>query len=194
MDIKNFVKTNEDGTTSVDTAAFEAALKSELDKARTPASDPAAANAEKKLRGSIEKEIREKLEEEAKMTAEEKLKAEREKFAAEKKEFDKKRIEQIYKDAGLSDNEIAIMCALIGDDSDKNIETATKFAEARKASTEEFKTKLKEEFQMETRRGSDGGNGGNGENSVAKQMAKKYSAPPAEDYVDFTGANAKKDN
>ena len=85
MNIKDFVKTNEDGTTSIDAAAFEAAFKSELDKARTQASETASANTEKKLRKSIEEEIRGKLEEEAKMTAEEKLKAERDKFLEEKR-------------------------------------------------------------------------------------------------------------
>lgn len=192
MNIKDFVKTNEDGSTSIDTTAFEAALKSELDKARTQASETASVNTEKKLRKSIEEEIRGKLEEEAKMSAEEKLKAEREKFLEEKKAFDKKRIESIYKDAGISDDEIAIMCSLIGEDSDKNIETATKFAEARKASSEEAKKKMLEELQMGGRRGSDGGQGGGNDNSVAKKMAEKYSKKVAEDYVDFTGA--KKDN
>ena len=65
MNIKDFVKTNEDGTTSIDAAAFEAAFKSELDKARTQASETASSNTEKKLRKSIEEEIRGKLEEEA---------------------------------------------------------------------------------------------------------------------------------
>ena len=192
MNIKDFVKTNEDGSTSIDTTAFEAALKSELDKARTQASETASANTEKKLRKSIEEEIRSKLEEEAKMSAEEKLKAERDKFLEEKKAFDKKRIESIYKDAGISDDEIAIMCSLIGEDSDKNIETATKFAEARKASSEEAKKKMLEELQMGGRRGSDGGQGGGIDNSVAKKMAEKYSKEVAEVYVHLTGAQ--KDN
>lgn len=135
MNLKDFIKQNSDGTFEYDDAAFTSAL----DRERTQASDTARKNAEQKLRVEIEKELKAKLEEEAKLTAEEKLKKDMEAFAQQKRDFDKQRITTIYKDAGISDAEIEYLTTLIGDDSDKNIETAQKFAEARKTANEEYK-------------------------------------------------------
>lgn len=182
MNLKDFIKQNSDGTFEYDDAAFTSAL----DRERTQASDTARKNAEQKLRGEIEKELKAKLEEEAKLTAEEKLKKDMEAFAQQKRDFDKQRITAIYKDAGISDAEIEYLTTLIGDDSDKNIETAQKFAEARKTANEEYKKKLTEEFQTSGSRPKDGG--GSGEESVASKLAKEFSTQPtAGGYVDLKG-------
>ena len=182
MNLKDFIKQNSDGTFEYDEAAFTSAL----DRERTQASETARKNSEQKLRSEIEKELKVKLEEEAKLTAEEKLKKDMEAFAQQKRDFDKQRITTIYKDAGISDTEIEYLTALIGDDSEKNIETAQKFAEARKTSNEEYKKQLTEEFQTSGKRPNDGGDGA-GE-GVAAKLAKEFSKQPtAGAYVDLKG-------
>ena len=182
MNLKDFIKQNSDGTFEYDDAAFTSAL----DRERTQASDTARKNAEQKLRVEIEKELKAKLEEEAKLTAEEKLKKDMEAFAQQKRDFDKQRITTIYKDAGISDAEIEYLTTLIGDDSDKNIETAQKFAEARKTANEEYKKKLTEEFQTSGSRPKDGE--GSGGESVVSKLAKEFSTQPtAGGYVDLKG-------
>lgn len=174
-DIKEFIKKGENGEFTIDYEAYKAELNSELDRARTQASETAKNNAEKTLRSTIEKEIKEKLEAEAKLSAEEKLKQEREAFALEKKEFDKKRIKQMYADAGIGEAEIEILCGLIGDDSEKNIETATKFAEARKTANEDAEKRFKEKMQQNGVR-VDGSNGsGSDDDNIGAKMAKLFS-------------------
>lgn len=182
MNIKDFIKQKEDGTFDIDEAAFTSAL----DRERNQASDTARKNAESKLRGEIEKELKIKLEEEAKLTAEEKLKKDMEAFAQQKRDFDKQRITTIYKDAGISDAEIEYLTTLIGDDSTKNLETAQKFAEARKSANEEYKKKLTEEFQTSGTRPKDG-DGTGGTSNIAK-LAQEMSAPKTSNaYVDLSG-------
>lgn len=149
-DISEFATVNEKGEIVIDYDAYNKELASELDRARTQASQTAKQNAEKELRASLVKELKEKAEAEAKMTADELLKAEKEAFQKERLEFDKKQVEAIYKEAGISDNEIELLTALLGEDTTKNLETAKKFAEARKTYNEESKIKLTEELQLKT--------------------------------------------
>lgn len=184
MNINDFIKTKEDGSFEVDQAAFTAAL----DRERNQASETSKKNTEQKLRSEIEKELKAKLEEEAKLTAEEKLKKDMEAFAQQKREFDKQRIVTIYKDAGISDGEIEYLTALIGDDSEKNLETATKFAEARKTANEQYKKALTEELQVNSARPKDSDGGSDA--SLAVRLAKEFSQPSnANKYVDLSNAS-----
>ena len=180
MNINDFLKKNEDGTFSIDEAGFTAAL----DRERNTASDTAKKNAEKKLRAELEKEIKEKLEEEAKLSAEQKLQKQMEDFAQMKREFDISRVKTIYKDAGISDDEAELMLALIGDDSDKNIENAHRFADARKKAKEEAEKRIREELLRENKR-PDGNGAGDGQESEGERYAKKYSVKTNTDYVDL---------
>lgn len=185
-DIKDFIKIGEDGKVVIDYDAYNADLNAELDRARTQASTTATANTEKKLRDNLEKEIRQQLEDEAKMTAEEKLKSEREAFIREKQEFDKERIRQTYANAGIEEDEIAILLGFVGDDSKTNLETAQKIADARKKSSENARAKILEELQTSYNSAPNGnGAGASATESVAEKMAKKYSAKPVGDYVDL---------
>lgn len=183
MNINDFIKTKEDGSFEVDQAAFTAAL----DRERNQASETSKKNTEQKLRSEIEKELKAKLEEEAKLTAEEKLKKDMEAFAQQKRDFDKQRIVTIYKDAGISDAEIEYLTALIGDDSEKNLEVAQKFAEARKTANDEYKKKLTEELQTSGGRPNAGGNSDDGNESDAARYAKEFSARPTNTFVDLAG-------
>lgn len=183
-DLLSFLKVGEDGKIVVDEDGYKAKAQSELDKARQQASDTAAANAEKKLRDSLEKEIKAKLEEEAKMTAEQKLEAERKAFEEEKKAFDTERIKSIYADAGMSEAEIEVAIGLIGNDSAKNLETATKLAEARKLANEDVRKKFKEELQKNGGLPNDGGNGGG--NDFGALQAKRFEKTE-DSYVDLSG-------
>lgn len=185
MKLNDYLKQKEDGTYEIDTAAFEA----DLDRERNTASDTAKKNTEKKLRGDLEKEIRAQLEEEAKQTAEEKLQKQIEAFAADRRAFDKERVTLIYKDAGISDVEIELLVALLGDDSAKNLENAHKIADARKSANEDYKKKVQEELVANgTRPDSNGGNGG--EMSEAEKYAKMFSTKPSgSGYVDLKGGN-----
>lgn len=182
MNINDFLKKNDDGTFDIDEAGFTAAL----DRERNKASDTAKANTEKKLRAELEKEIKEKLEEEAKLSAEQKLQKQMEEFAEKKRAFDKDRVKTIYKDAGISDDEIELMLSLIGDDSDKNIATATKFADARKKANEEYEKKVKEDILRNSDR-PDNHKDGDGEESEAERFAKMFSKKAVSDYVDLSG-------
>lgn len=176
----------EDGKIVVDENGYKAKAQSELDKARQQASETASTNAEKKLRDTLEKEIKAKLEEEAKLTAEQKLEADRKAFLEEKKEFDKARIKSMYEDAGMSEVEIEVALGLIGDDSAKNLETAKKFAEARKAANESAKLKFQEELQHNTPNPSGNGNGEG--KSVGEMQAERFAkSAKASDYVDLSG-------
>ena len=118
-DIIEFATVNEKGEIVIDYDAYNKELASELDRARTQASQTAKQNAEKELRTSLVKELKEKAEAEAKMTADELLKAEKEAFHKERLEFDKKQVETIYKEAGIGDNEIELLTALLGEDTTK---------------------------------------------------------------------------
>lgn len=185
MNIKDFLKQNEDGTYDIDEAGFAA----ELDRERNKASDTAKKNTETKLRSNLEKEIREKLEEEAKLSAEQKLQKQIEEFAEKKKAFDKERVKAIYKEAEISDDEIEHMLTLVGDDSEKNIDIATRFADARKKANEEYKKKIQEDILR------NGGeyrpkDGDEKEVSEAEKYAKQYSKKPTgNEYVDLSGKN-----
>lgn len=181
MDINSYVTVGADGKPVINEEAFKAAFQSEMDRARQQASETAKKNAEKELRTTIAQE----LEEQAKMTAEEKLQKEREAFRLERQAFDKERIETIYKNAGISDEEIKIFTALIGDNSAQNLETAYKIANARKAANEANIKKLQEEMQQTAPRPDDK-NGGGGESSIGAQMAKKFSQPTNTNYVDLS--------
>lgn len=182
MNINDFLKKNDDGTFDIDEAGFTAAL----DRERNKASDTAKANTEKKLRAELEKEIKEKLEEEAKLSAEQKLQKQMEEFAEMKRAFDKDRVKTIYKDAGISDDEIELMLSLIGDDSDKNIATATKFADARKKANEEYEKKVKEDILRNSDR-PDNHKDGDGDETEAERFAKMFSKKVVSDYVDLSG-------
>ena len=183
-----FIKVDENGKVVIDEKAYNAEMQSELDKARQQASETSATNTEKKLRESLEKDIRAKLEEEAKLSAEEKLEAERKKFAEEKKEFDKTRIKAIYADAGMSEVEIELALGLVGDDSAKNLETAKKFAEARKAANEAAEKKFKEDLQNHTPSPNGGDPNGGGEKSVGERQAERFAkVEKVNDYVDLSG-------
>lgn len=183
----SFINIDENGKVVVDEAAYKAEAQSELDKARQQASDTSAANTEKKLRAEIEKEVKVKLEEEAKLSAEEKLEAERKKFAEEKRAFDTERIKAIYTDAGMSEAEIEVALGLIGDDSVKNLETARKFADARKAANEQALKQFQEDLQKRTPHPNGGGSDG-GEESLGAQQAKRFAEPAkSNDYVDLSG-------
>lgn len=180
MDISKYVTIGDDGKLKIDSEAFNA----ELDRIRTQASDTASKNTETKLRSALEKEVRAKVEEEAKMSAEQKLEAERAKFLEEKKAFDIVRIKQIYKDANISDDEIEILLGGVGDDSEKNIEIATKFATARKASDEQYKKQLQEEIQQRTPNPNTNGDGST--KSIGELMAEKFSSHSDNKYVDLS--------
>lgn len=182
MKLNDYLKQNADGTYEIDTAAFEA----DLDRERNKASDTAKKNTESKLRGDLEKEIRAKLEEEAKQTAEEKLQKQIEAFAEQKRAFDKKQVTAIYKDAGISDEEIELMLALVGEDSEKNIENAQKIADARKKFNEENKKKIREELIENGVRPD--GNGGDDKKTEdeGEKYAKLFSTKAeGNDYVDL---------
>ncbi len=182
MNINDFIKQKEDGSYEVDQAAFNAAL----DRERNQASETSKKNTEQKLRSEIEKELKTKLEEEAKMTAEEKLKKDMEAFAQQKRDFDKQRITTIYKDAGITDTEIEYLTTLIGDDSEKNLETATKFADARKKANQEYEKVLIEKFQTNGYRPKDDGNGNT--EDIGAQFAKEFAAKTnISDFVDLSG-------
>lgn len=185
-DIKDFVKTNEDGTITIDYDAYNAELKSELDRARTQASNTAKENAEKQLKVTLEKEIKAKLEEEAKMTAEEKLKVEREALLEEKKKFDQERIVKIYEDAGIGKDEIEILSKLISDNSEVNLETAKKFADARKAANEVSKKAILEELQLSKQKDDNFGGGGGGDDDLGAKWAKTLSSQAPSAYVDLS--------
>lgn len=188
----SFIKVDENGNAILDEKAFNAEMQSELDKARQQASDTAAKNTENKLREALEREIKAKLEEEAKLSAEEKLEAERKKFAEEKRAFDKERIKAIYADAGMSDAEIEFALGLVGDDSVKNLETARKFADARKAANEAAEKKFKEALQSGTPAPNGGSVGGSVEKSVGELQAERFASPDhRSDYVDLSGRGSK---
>lgn len=190
--IMSFIKVDENGKAVLDEQAFNAEMQSELDKARQQASDTAAKNTESKLRESLKKELKAELEQEAKMSAEQKLEAERQKFAEEKKAFDKERIKAIYADAGMSEAEIEVALGLVGDDSVKNLETAKKFADARKAANEAAEKKIKESLQSQTPPPNGGGGNGGGEKSVGEKQAERFAkVDPTSDYVDLSGNGGK---
>lgn len=169
-DIKDFVTATEGGFT-IDTEAYQKELSAELDRVRTQARKTAEENVEKNLRAKLEKEIAEQMEEAAKLSAEEKLKKAMEDFENQKKEFDKQRIKQMYKDANIGDEEIEILCSLIGEDSAKNLETAQKYVDARKAANDTIEKKIKEEIQLGITRPTID-NGGSGENdNIGKKAA-----------------------
>lgn len=169
-DLKDYAKINEKGELELDIDLF----KADLDRERNQSSETARANAEKKLRTAIESEIRKKIEDEAKLTAEEKLAKEREALANERKQFNADRIKALYKTNDLfSDEEIESFSALITDDYNLSLQTATKLVEARKKRNEEYEKGLSEKLQLGTPRTN--GNGSNsGEGEFAKK-AKEYS-------------------
>lgn len=177
IDISNYATIGEDGKIKFDTAAFDAELQSEMDRARTQASETATKNAEKNLSAKIRKE----LEEEAKMTAEEKLKADRAAFLEEKKAFDRKRIETIYKDAGMDDEEIKILTTtLVGDNSEQNIETAMKLAEYRKSSYDKVRKDIETQLQFAAGKNPPKATEEKNADSIGKKMAEKLSAKNGE--------------
>lgn len=180
MDISKFVTIGEDGKLKIDNEAFNA----ELDRERTKASETASKNTETKLRSAMEKEIREQLKQEAEMSAEQKLQAERAKLLEERKAFDIERIKKIYKDANISDTEVEILLASVGEDSAKNLETAQKFAEARKVADENYKKKVQEEFQFNDKNPNNGNT--NGVKSLGEQMAERLSHREENKYVDLS--------
>lgn len=176
-DLKEFIETNDKGELLINYDAYNAELNSELDRARTQASETAKANAEKQLKQKLEKEIKAQLEKDATLTAEDKLKAEREAFIAEKRDFDIQRIKRIYEDVGISAEEIEMLTALIGDDSEQNLANAQKFAKARKLAYEDSVNKIKEELQQSQRRGNASGGTTDNDNIgalKAKEIAQKY--------------------
>ena len=108
--------------------------------------------------------------------------------AEEKKEFDKTRIKAIYADAGMSEVEIELALGLVGDDSAKNLETAKKFAEARKAANEAAEKKFKEDLQNHTPSPNGGDPNGGGEKSVGERQAERFAkVEKVNDYVDLSG-------
>lgn len=173
LKLNDYVTLDEDGKIVVDQAEYEQECQRLVDKERTKASLTARANLEKDLRKSIKLELREELEKEANLTAEEKITAEREILAKERKEFDKKKIGLIFEKVGIKEDEIEILLdTMIGDDSDKNIENATKYAEARKKFNDEQKQRYKEEMQQKFPRWTDPLDE-EGKTSQAALMAKK---------------------
>lgn len=173
LKLNDYVTLDEDGKIVVDQAEYEQECQRLVDKERTKASLTARANLEKDLRKSIKLELREELEKEANLTAEEKITAEREILAKERKEFDKKKIGLIFEKVGIKEDEIEILLdTMIGDDSDKNIENATKYAETRKKFNDEQRQRYKEEMQQKFPRWTDPLDD-EGKTSQAALMAKK---------------------
>lgn len=180
MNIKDFLKQTENGTFDIDEAGFIAAL----DRERSKASDTASKNTESKLRTALEKEIREKLEEEAKLSAEQKLQKQMDDFAEMKRNFDRERVKAIYEGAGIGAEETELLLTLIGDDSEKNLENAKKFADARKKANEDNEKRIREELLRNNGDRPDG-NGDKGEVSEAEKYAKMFSKPVTTDYVEL---------
>lgn len=185
MNLKDYVTVKDNGEIVIDEEAYNKALETELDRARTQASTTARGNAEKDLRKSIEKEIRSQLEEEAKLSAEEKLTKERETLLAERKAFNVERIKHTYqKDNLFSDDEIETLLPLISENFDESLATANKLVEARIKRNSEYEKALTEKYQTGTPKIGGEGSGAKVEGIGAK-YAKQFSESLATQKIEF---------
>ena len=178
IDIKNYISTNDKGEQVIDYDKFNA----DLDRERTQASTTAREKADKELR----KSIRDELEKEASLSAEEKVKAEREKLLEERKKFNEERIQAIYKDAGLSEDEMTPLLELVTDDAEKSLEKANKIASARKKYFEDYKVNTKKQLEKELALNSpdpNGASGGGKEENLGSQLAKKTTTTNKDDIL-----------
>lgn len=125
MDIKQFVKLNENGEIEFDEKGFRSEYDSEVYKA-----------VDKYKNGKGRDEIRRELEQEAKLTAEEKLKAEREEFEAYRQrtkiELNQAKARTKFDDKLFAQEEIDFYLSTITDDEEKSLSQIDTLINARK--------------------------------------------------------------
>lgn len=184
INIQDYVSIGANGELQIDNEKFASAYQSEMDRARTQASDTASANAEKKLRTQLEKELRKEAEEKAKLSAEELLKQREDELLKKQRAFEEKQLKAMYKENGFGDEEIELLCSFIGEDSDANLETATKFINARKAQMDLVITKTKEEMQFNGYRPQGGGT--DQTLSIGQRQAQRQNAENIDNFVDLS--------
>lgn len=124
MDIKKYVKLNEEGEIEFDEKAFQSEFDSAISKA-----------VDKYANGKGKDEIRKKLEEEAKMTADEKLKQEREAFEQYKLQetvkLNQAKAKAKLEGKGFSDAEVNFILSTVGNDEEKAMTTIDTLVEER---------------------------------------------------------------
>lgn len=144
MDIKKFVTVGEDGTTTIDSEAFQREFDAEISRA-------VEKNKSKEV-AKLKDEVRKELEEEAKLTAEEKL-------TQQMKEFEKYKLDTMislnqekakakFDGKGFTKEEIEFFLSTVSDN-EESITKLDTIIEARAKSTEATKAKLLEDLQKQ---------------------------------------------
>lgn len=133
MDIKKYVRTNDDGSYEIDQEGFQAELDAEIGRA-----------VEKFRNGKGKDEIRKQLEEEAKLSAEQKLQKEREEFEQyvlqSKIALNRDKAKAKMEGKGFTDEELdIILTSTISDDEAKSLATIEKLVNARTKMLEDTK-------------------------------------------------------
>lgn len=124
MDIKKFVKVNDEGKVEIDEAGFQSVFDAEISRA-----------VDKYANGKGKDEMRKKLEEEAKLSADEKLKADREAFEKYKQEETVKLVQakaQAKLDGkGFTEKEIKFILSKVGNNEESDMATIDELIEER---------------------------------------------------------------
>lgn len=142
MDIRQFVKLNEDGEIEFDEKGFKSEYDSEVYKA-----------VDKYKNGKGRDEIRRQLEEEAKLTAEQKLKAEREEFEAYRQktkiELNQAKARTKFDDKLFAQEEIDFILSTVNDDEEASLSKIDTLINARKKFIEESQKNTIESIQQQ---------------------------------------------
>lgn len=142
MDIKQFVKLNENGEIEFDEKGFKSEYDSEVYKA-----------VDKYKNGKGRDEIRRELEQEAKLTAEEKLKAEREEFEAYRQktkiELNQAKARTKFDDKLFSQEEIEFILSTVNDNEEASLSKIDSLIAARKKFVEESQKDTIQKIQQQ---------------------------------------------
>lgn len=142
MDIKQFVKLNDNGEIEFDEKGFKSEYDSEVYKA-----------VDKYKNGKGRDEIRRELEQEAKLTAEEKLKAERDEFETYKQktkiELNQAKARTKFDDKLFAQEEIDFYLASVSDDEEESLARIDKLINVRKKFVEESQKNTIQKIQQQ---------------------------------------------